>query len=167
MEVDIAGKLFPNVTTMIVQLLSTGVLFYFFKKFLYGPLQNYLGKRAAFIEENINEAKDINAKAKIHMEESERLAREGALEYRQVIEKAKQDAELQRTKIIEEARADADRRIKQAEKQIEQARETAQEQMREEMVEIAMEAAKKVVAKEIDEKTNRDLIDHFVSEVTH
>ena len=57
MEVDIAGKLFPNVTTMIVQLLSTGILFYFFMKFLYGPLQKYLGKRAEFIESNINEAK--------------------------------------------------------------------------------------------------------------
>ena len=30
---DIAGKLFPNLTTLIVQLLSTGVLLLIFKKF--------------------------------------------------------------------------------------------------------------------------------------
>ncbi len=33
---DIAGKLFPNVTTLIVQLLSTGVLLIIFKKFFMG-----------------------------------------------------------------------------------------------------------------------------------
>ena len=35
---DIAGKLFPNLTTLIVQLLSTGVLLLIFKKFLWNIL---------------------------------------------------------------------------------------------------------------------------------
>ena len=165
MEVDIAGKLIPNVTTMIVQLLSTGILFYFFKKFLYAPLQNYLGKRVAFIESNINEAKEMNAKAKIHMEESEKLAKVGALEYREVVEKAKQDALAQSSKIIEEARTTASQRLEQAAKQIESEREKAQAEMRQEMVEIAMEAAKKIIEKEIDEDVNRELVEQFVDEV--
>lgn len=166
MDVDIAGKLFPNIYTMIVQLISTGILFYFFKKFLYGPLQNYLGKRAEFIESNINEAKDMNAKAKIHMEESEKLAKAGALEYREVVEKAKQDALVQSSKIIEEARVTANQRLEQAAKQIESEKEKANAEMRQEMVEVAMEAAKKIVEKEMDEKTNRDLVEQFVQEVS-
>mgnify|MGYP000662271223 CR=1 FL=1 len=32
---DIAGKLFPNLTTLIVQLLSTGVIILIFKKNLW------------------------------------------------------------------------------------------------------------------------------------
>lgn len=166
MEVDIAGKLFPNLATMIVQLISTGILFYFFKKFLYAPLQNYLGKRAAFIESNINEAKDMNAKAKIHMEESEQLAKVGALEYREVVEKAKQDALVQSSKIVEEAKQTANQRLEQATKQIESEKEKAKAEMRQEMVEIAMEAAKKVVEKEMDETTDRELIAEFVKEVS-
>ena len=39
---DIASKLFPNVTTIIIQLLSTGVLLLVFKKYLWVPVQNYL-----------------------------------------------------------------------------------------------------------------------------
>lgn len=165
MEVDIAGKLFPNVATMIVQLLSTGILFYFFMKFLYGPLQTYLGKRASFIEQNINEAKDMNAKAKVHMEESEKLAKVGALEYREVVEKAKTDAQAQKEKILDEARAEASYRLEQAAKQIESEKVKAQENMRKEMVEIALSATKKVVEKEIDEEKNRDLITAFIDEV--
>lgn len=165
-EINIADKLFPNLFTMITQLISTGILFYFFKKFLYGPLQTYLAKRATFIESNINEAKDMNAKAKLHMEESEKLAKAGALEYRDVVERAKQDAQVQATKIIEEAKQTANKRLEQAEKQIESERQKAEYEMRQEMVEIAMEATKKVVQKEIDENVNRDLIQEFINEVT-
>lgn len=165
-EINIADKLFPNLFTMITQLISTGILLYFFKKFLWGPLQTYLGKRAEYIESNIMEAKDMNEKAKLHMEESEKLAKAGALEYRDVVERAKQDAQVQSTKIIEEAKQQAAKRLEQAEKQIESERQKAEFEMRQEMVEIAMEATKKVVQKEMDENTNRDLIQDFINEVS-
>ena len=48
---DIAGKLFPNLTTLIVQLLSTGVLLLIFKKFLWKNVMEYFAKRADYIEE--------------------------------------------------------------------------------------------------------------------
>ena len=35
MDIDIASKLFPNITTLIVQLLATGVMLCIFKKFLW------------------------------------------------------------------------------------------------------------------------------------
>lgn len=136
-EINIADKLFPNLFTMITQLISTGILLYFFKKFLWGPLQTYLGKRAEYIESNIMEAKDMNEKAKLHMEESEKLAKAGALEYRDVVERAKQDAQVQSTKIIEEAKQQAAKRLEQAEKQIESERQKAEFEMRQEMVEIS------------------------------
>lgn len=75
MNIDIASKLFPNITTAIVQLLSTGVMLFFFKKFLWVPVQDYFAKRADFIESTINEAKDMNEKAKAFMVESEEQAR--------------------------------------------------------------------------------------------
>ena len=56
---DIAGKLFPNVTTIIVQLLSTGVLFLVFKKYLWVPVQNYFAKRADYIEGTVKEAEQM------------------------------------------------------------------------------------------------------------
>ena len=46
---DIAGKLFPNLTTLIVQLLSTGVLLLIFKKFLWKNVMEYFAKRADYM----------------------------------------------------------------------------------------------------------------------
>ena len=48
---DIASKLFPNVTTIIIQLLSTGVLLLVFKKYLWVPVQNYFAKRQNLLKE--------------------------------------------------------------------------------------------------------------------
>ena len=39
---DIAGKLFPNLTTLIVQLLSTGVLLLIFKKYLWKNVMEHI-----------------------------------------------------------------------------------------------------------------------------
>lgn len=69
---DIAGKLFPNLTTLIVQLLSTGVLLLIFKKFLWKNVMEYFAKRADYIESTINEAKEMNEKASANLETAEK-----------------------------------------------------------------------------------------------
>ena len=69
---DIAGKLFPNLTTLIVQLLSTGVLLLIFKKFLWKNVMEYFAKRADYIESTINEAKEMNEKASVNLETAEK-----------------------------------------------------------------------------------------------
>ena len=56
MNIDIAGKLFPNITTVIIQLCSTGIMLFFFKKFLWTPMQAYFEKRA--IEAEKQQAKE-------------------------------------------------------------------------------------------------------------
>lgn len=54
---DIAGKLFPNLTTLIVQLLSTGVLLLIFKKFLGKCHGIFLHKEADYHRSTIKEQK--------------------------------------------------------------------------------------------------------------
>lgn len=167
MEIDIAGKLFPNLFTLIAQLISTGILFLCFKKFLYGPLQKMLEKRAEYIEDNIKESKEINEQAKLKLQESDALARQSAKEYREIVDKAKEDALVESAKIIEEARMTAERKMIQANQQIEADKQKAKEEMQEQMVDIALSAATKIIQKEMDTKTNRDYVDAFVREVSH
>ena len=91
MDIDIASKLFPNITTLIVQLLATAVMLCIFKKFLWKPMQNYFAKRADYIEGTVNDAKNMQQKAKALMEASEEQSRAAAKEYRNIVEKAKID----------------------------------------------------------------------------
>lgn len=165
MEIDIAGKLFPNITTLIVQLLSTGVMLFVFKKFLWTPVQAYFAKRADFIEKQINDAKDMNEKAKTFMVESEKQARDSAREYRDIVERAKSDALKVRDDIIIEARKEAASKIEQAEKEIAAEKVQARDDMKEEIVDIAMDVATKIMKKEMNTKENEKLVHEFVEEV--
>ena len=116
MEFDIAGKLFPNIATLIVQLLSTGVMLIVFKKFLWIPMQIYFAKRADFIESQMNEAKEMNEKANADMVESEEQARESAKEYRDIVARSKEDALKIRDDIVADAKKEATNKIEQEQK---------------------------------------------------
>lgn len=164
---DIAAKLFPNVTTIIVQLLSTGVLFIIFKKFLWVPVQNYFAKRAEYIEGTINEAKDMNNKAKALMEESEEQARQAAVQYREIVNLAKEDALKAKTAIQEDAAKEYKAKIDQARREIEAERAQAKTEMKQEIVEIAIDVASKVMNKEMDNQTNKALVENFVEDVVN
>ncbi|MDD8048637.1 MAG: F0F1 ATP synthase subunit B [Thomasclavelia sp.] len=164
---DIAGKLFPNITTIIVQLLSTGVLLFVFKKYLWKPVQNYFAKRADYIESTINEAKDMNDKASVHLDEAEKQAREAAQEYRKILDTAKEDANKQKQQILEEASKDANNKIESARREIETEKLQAKEDMKEEMVNVAIDVASKVIDKNMDSKTNEELVKGFVDDVVN
>lgn len=165
MSVDVAGKLFPNITTLIVQLISTGVMLFFFKKFLWIPMQNYFGKRADFIESQISEAKEMNEKAKENMIESEEQARESAREYRDIVERAKSDALKVRDDIVDQAKKEAASKLEQAEKQIEAEKQQAKEDMKQEIVSVAIEAATKIIEKDMNNQENQQMVEDFVDKV--
>ena len=111
---DIAGKLFPNLTTLIVQLLSTGVLLLIFKKFLWKNVMEYFAKRADYIESTIN------------LETAEKEAREAASKYREILDQAKDDGQKVKQQIIDQANEEARAKIEQAQKEIETEKKQAQ-----------------------------------------
>ena len=166
-DIDVAGKLFPNITTIIVQLCSTGVLLFIFKKFLWVPVQSYFAKRADYIESQINEAKEMNEKAKENMIESDRQARDSAKEYRDIVERAKSDALKIRDDIVSQAKEEAALKIAQAQKEIEADKQQAKEEMKEEMISVAIEAASKIIEKDINTKENQVFVEDFVNKVVN
>ena len=166
MSIDVTGKLFPNLATIIIQLLSTGVLLLVFKKYLWIPVQNYFAKRADYIETQMNEAASANEKAKKLMIESEEQAKQSALEYQQIVERAKADALKVRDDIVEQAKKEAASKIDQAQREIEVQKQQAREELKEEVVKAAIEVVSKVVNKEMDTQANKSMVEDFVEKVT-
>lgn len=167
MSIDVAGKLFPNIATIIIQLCATGVMFMVFKKYLWNTVKAFMEKRAEIIEGNILEAKQINEKAKVFIEESENQAKAAAKEYREIIEKAKDEALMVKEGILEEANKEAKAKLVQADRQIEAQKLAAKEEMKQEIVEVALEVATKVMEKEIDYETNQKFADEFIKDIVN
>ena len=157
MDIDIASKLFPNITTLIVQLLATAVMLCIFKKFLWKPMQNYFAKRADYIEGTVNDAKNMQQKAKALMEASE--------EYRNIVEKAKIDAGKTRDSIIEKANEEAKEKLDRVSKEIEAEKLAAKAEVKSEIVNIAIDVASKIMNQEMNQKTNEKLVDEFIKEI--
>ncbi len=167
MGIDIAGKLFPNITTLVVQLLATGVMLLIFKKFLWKPVQDYFAKRAEYIESTMTDAATMKDEAKKFVEESEKQARDAAVQYQTIVNKAKDDANVIKQNIIDEANQAAKAKMEQANREIEYQKEAAKAEIREEIVNVAIDVATKVMEKEIDTDTNRAMIDEFVDDVVN
>lgn len=167
MGIDIAGKLFPNITTLVVQLLATGVMLLIFKKFLWKPVQDYFAKRAEYIESTMTDAATMKDEAKKFVEESEKQARDAAVQYQTIVNKAKDDANVIKQNIIDEANQAAKVKMEQANREIEYQKEAAKAEIREEIVNVAIDVATKVMEKEIDTDTNRAMIDEFVDDVVN
>ena len=165
MDIDIASKLFPNITTLIVQLLATGVMLCIFKKFLWKPVQDYFAKRADYIEGTVNDAKNMQQKAKALMEKSEEQSRAAAKEYRNIVEKAKVDAGKTRDSIIEKANEEAKEKLERASKEIEAEKIAAKAEVKNEIVNIAIDVASKIMNQEMDQKANEKLVDEFIKEI--
>lgn len=164
---DIAGKLFPNLTTLIVQLLSTGVLLIIFKKYLWKYVMQYFAKRADYIESTIQDANEMNEKASSNLAVAEKQAREAAAKYREIIDQAKEDGQKVKQQIVEEANKEARQKIEQAQREIETEKQQAREDMKQEIVDVAIEVATKVMNKEMNENINKDLVEDFIDEVVN
>ena len=89
LDLDIAGKLFPDPLTMLVQLCATGILFWGFKKLLWKPMQDYLAKRAEVADRALREAHEANSVAFENQKKSDQLLSEAANEAKQIIESGK------------------------------------------------------------------------------
>lgn len=165
---DIAGKLFPNLTTLIVQLLSTGVLLLIFKKFLWKNVMEYFAKRADYIESTINEAKEMNEKASANLETAEKEAREAASKYREILESSKRwMVKKWNNKLLTKQTKKQELKLNKAQKEIETEKKQAQADMKQEIVDVAIEVATKVMNKEMNEEINKGLVEEFVDDVVN
>lgn len=141
------------------------VLFLFFKKFLFGPVNAMMDKRSKMIEDSLD-----NAKAKVQEAQalqSEYLAHldHADMEADKIIKAARNQAEIeynQKMKDLEEETA----RIKtEANKAIALERQKQLQSAQEEIAAIAILATTKIIQKNVDANTNKQMIGDFIKEV--
>jgi F-type H+-transporting ATPase subunit b len=164
---DIELKLMPNWTTIIVQLISTGILLLIFRKFAWKYVLNFLHKRADAIEKNINDAQTMRDQAQTYLDESEKQARESAKQYHDIIDMAKDDANKEKQRIMDSANEQARKKIAQAEEEIAAEKAQARSEMKGEIVDIATQVAEKIMNKQMDAATNDEMVKDFVDKVVN
>ncbi len=164
MDINIYNYLRINLVDMVMILISTALIVLIAKKYFWNIVQEYLEKRRAFIQSELDEAA-------ANQEESAQLKKEAAEQLdalkaksREILSTAEENAKKEAGMIVEEAKRSAAAIKIKAQNDLEQEKRQAMKQMKEEMSDIALLAASKVVEKELDDELHRKYVQEFIEE---
>ena len=162
LNIDIAGALFPNLLTMIVQLSATTLLFLMFKKLLWIPIKEYLAKRAEHADHMLKEAHDANSVARSNQLQSEVMLTEAARQAKQIIENGKSEGVRIKDQLIQTGKTAADAKLESATREIDHQRRQLRSEIEGEIVDVALLAASKLLEGKIYEAEDRRQIQSMI-----
>ena len=156
----------PNYGLMVWTLVVFGGLFLILKLFAFGPILKSVEAREQALEDAINAAKrDREEAAKLLAEHRANLdASRG--EAQKLIADARVSAERVRAELVEQAHAEQAAMLARARQEIESEKTRAIAELRREAVELAIAGASKVIEKNLDQDSNRKLVESFLASVT-
>ncbi|MEO8623388.1 MAG: F0F1 ATP synthase subunit B [bacterium] len=156
----------PNYGLMAWTLFVFVGLFLILKFFAFGPILKSVEAREQALEDAINAAKrDREEAAKLLAEHRANLdASRG--EAQKIIADARIAAERVRSELVEQAHAEQAAMLARARQEIESEKVRAIAELRREAVDLAIAGASKVIEQNLDQDSNRKLVESFLASVT-
>lgn len=151
--------------TFVFQLINTLILYLILRKFLFGPVTNFMQKRENEIKNQIQHAKQLDEEAQKLKADYEAKLLLAEDEGRDVVKKYTQRAENRAFEIVKTAEAEVDNMKLNAHRELERERVKAVNELKGQISELTILAASKVVEKDLNEADHKELINKFISEV--
>lgn len=151
-----------NVRTIIVQWISTLVIFLVAARFFTLPMKTFLAKRREFIEEELIKAQQVNDEASALKEQVNSELQKIKDEAGQMLEEATNKARLKSDSIVADAKANAALEMDKAREKIARERNEMYYEAKKDIAQIASDATAKLIKKEIDQSVHDDLFAEFV-----
>lgn len=162
MDINIDNYLRLNIQDAVMVLISTILIVLFVKKFFWKYVKDYLEARAAHIQGELDESATKLAESEALKAQYEEKMMNVKSEAKEILSIAKDSASKEAADIVAKAKENAEVMKKKASFEIENEKSKVKEQIKEEISEVAFLAAKKVVAKEMDEETQKKYVDDFI-----
>lgn len=155
----------PQLLSVIITLVSVFILYLILRKFLYTPVIEFLEKRKAKIQGDIDQAKVLKSEAMSLKDDYEAKISKAKEEGQEIIESSRQRGNEIRENILEEARKEAQAIVERARKDIAREKEKAYEDIKKSTGEMAVLIASKIMEENITMDNQNYLIDKFIDEV--
>ena len=162
---ETVNLLAPNAGLMFWTLLIFLVLLVILAKFAFKPLTAAVEAREAALEKAISDAqKDRDDAAKLLAEQTKALDAARA-EAQRVIADSRSTGEKMRNDMLEQTKQQQHELLERARAEIDNERKRAIADLRREAVELAVAGASKVIERNLDDQTNRKLVESFLATV--
>ena len=165
-NVDVLGKLMPNILTILAQLGATLVLFLLMKKLAWGPAKKIMAERAAYEQNLLRQAEALkkeNEELKSLMEEKLSQAEEEATE---TVANAQREAQRLKDNMVDEGKDLSRQLVEEARHSIELQKSKMLDDMHDEIVSVALSATERMLSEKLDVESDRQVIDSFIKEVS-
>jgi F-type H+-transporting ATPase subunit b len=165
-EAEKKDLLSPSYGLMVWTLVIFVILLFVLSKYAFGPITKAVEAREQALEDAINAAKRDREEAALLLAEHRAALDASRSEGQKLIAEARAAAERVRAELVEQAHAEQTRMLDRARSEIVAEKVKAVAELRREAVELAIAGASKVIGKNLDQPSNRQLVESFLASVT-
>jgi len=165
-EAPKADLLSPSYGLMAWTLIIFVVLALILSRFAFGPITAAVRAREQALEEAISAAKRDREEAARLLAEHRAALDASRGEAQKLIADARVAAERVRAELVEQAHAEQTSMLERARQEIESEKARAVVELRREAVDLAIAGAGKVIDRNLDQASNRQLVESFLASVT-
>jgi F-type H+-transporting ATPase subunit b len=141
------------------------VLLVLLTKFAFKPIAQALDRRGEAIKKSIEDAEKQRAEAKKLMEDYQKQVADARNEAGKIIEEARQLGERVRKEVVEKANSEASAVAQRAQEEIQRQKEKGIQEMKDTVAALSVQIASKVIEKEVNEATHRQLVDNLIKDL--
>ena len=149
----------------VIAMVAFGILYWLLSKYAFGPLFGIMEQRRQMVLEQMNTAESSRKQAEAQMAEQKAALEQARKEAYDIIEQARTTSTKQADDIVQSAKNEATRLKDDAVKDIESEKNKAIAALRNEVGGISVKIASKIIEKQIDEKSQEQLVGQYLKEV--
>ena len=159
------GLLNPNTGLMAWTLIIFVTLFFLLRRYAFPAIVAAVEARERALEEAIAGAKRDREEAARLLEEHRRQIDAARADAQRLISEGAKAGEKIRTEMVEEARHQQQQILERARQEIGAERDRAIAELRREAVDLAIKGASKVIERNLDDDTNRKIVEEFLGDL--
>ncbi len=160
-----AALLQPEIGTIFWTLVTFLIMVGILRRVAWKPLLAAIDGREKSIRDAIEQADRDREQAEALVQEHRELVTAARRERAEAVEQGKRDAEKVKDEILAKARAQRDQVLKQTEEQVEAGLRKARGELRTTAVDLAILAAEKLLARNLDDATQRRLVEEHLADL--
>lgn len=151
--------------TFVFAMIAFGALYYFLNKYAFGPLFSIMEKRRETVLNEIKTAEQNRTESEKLLAEQKKAIEDAKKEAYDIIERSKTTSNKQADDMLNRAKEEAARIKEDALKDIESEKNKAVAALRSQVSAMSVMIASKIIEKQIDEKSQEQIVEHYLKEV--
>ena len=155
----------PEIGLIFWTLVTFLTLLFILSKFAWGPIIKAMNAREDGIKSELDNARREREDAQRLLDDHRGLLDQARRERAEAVEAGRRDAERLKAEILDEARKQREQLMKQAETQIAAGLRQARAELKGEAAELAIQVAGKLMGKNLDDATQRRLVDDYLADL--